>query len=176
MKRTAEKTSWLRIGVACAAAVFILGFAGCALFGGGANDSIQRVKGYRLQPPDNWQKTDSHGESDEAYRLPSGAIATATSSCGRNSRQSPEILTKQLLIGARHVQVTRRERIVVNGKNALQSSVTAKLEGVPFNLELIVVSSTPCAFDFSLVSPETIPETERTQFAEYAKSLKYGTN
>lgn len=151
-------------------------FSACALFGGGGTPDLERVKGYALTPPTTWTSVDAEGESDEAYRLSSGAIATVTSSCGRNSKHTPEVLTKQLLIGARHVRVTKREKLVVAGKSALHSTVTAKLEGVPFHLELIVVSSTPCAFDFSLVSPKEISEAERTQFVEYTKSLKYGTN
>jgi hypothetical protein len=170
MERTAIKFTQV-----CGSAFMVICLSGCAIFGGGGSD-IQRVKDYSLQTPTDWVKADAEGESDEAYRLPSGSIATVTSSCGRNSRQSPEILTKQLLIGARQIQVSKREKLFINEKGALRSLVNAKLDGVPFNLDIIVVASSPCAFDFSLVSPKPIPDVEREQFVEYAKSLKYGTN
>ena len=49
---------------------------GCALLGfGGGGDDLVHTQTYRVNAPKQWTAIE-HGESDHAYRLPSGDIAT----------------------------------------------------------------------------------------------------
>ena len=89
---------------------------------------------------------------------------------------TPEILTKQLLMGARNIQVEKRQTLLVSGKDALYSSVKATLDGVPFHLEIVVVPYQNCVFDFTLLNQKEIPEGEKRQFFSFVNSLQYGTN
>ena len=148
--------------------------AACSIFGG-ANE-LQHAKGYSVVTPTSWQPTESSGESDHSYRLPTGSLAFISSSCNRIEKSTPEILTKQLLIGTRNIRVEKRESLVVNGKESLYSSVEATLDGVLFYLEIVVVPFDSCVFDFTLLKKKNISEHERVEFFSFVKSLHYGTN
>jgi hypothetical protein len=148
---------------------------GCALFGGGS-DKLERSKEYAIVTPSEWAPSEGKGESDKAYRLKSGSVVTVTSSCDRGAGNSPVVLTKQLLIGARNVRYEKRQRILVDGKDGLHSTVKATLDGVPFHLEIVVLPTGTCVFDFSLMSPKPITDSEKSQFLEFVKSFHYGTS
>lgn len=147
----------------------------CALFGGG-NETVKRVKGYHISPPSTWTARETGNESDKAYKTSRGSVATITSSCQRNANAPLEVLTKHLLLGARKITYQERERIVVDGSEGLFSSAKATLDGVPFYLMLFVLPHHECVFDFSLVSPKSIAEAEKQEFASFIRSYKYGNN
>lgn len=148
--------------------------SGCALLGlGGGSDKLKHAEGYRINAPPDWKSIDK-GDSDHAYRLPSGDIATLTSSCNRDPNSSLELLTRHLLIGERNTIIARRERIPVDGKDGLFSDVASTLDGKSFHLNLFVLSSHGCIFDFSLVSPQAISETETHGFLNFVRSFHYG--
>ena len=125
--------------------IFLPIISACALFGGG-EESLHRAKNYRITPPKDWHSKETHSESDQAFQLPSGNVATITSSCKRRTDLPLEILTKHLLLGARNVIVEKKERYLVSGSEGLRTSVKAKLEGVPFNLELFVLPKNSFVF------------------------------
>ena len=149
--------------------------SGCALFGGGS-ESLQRAKGYQVIAPKEWVAKNTESESDQAFQTPSGNIATITSSCKRNTNVSLEVLTRHLLLGARHIVTEKKELYKTSAGEGLYSSVKATLDGVEFHLELFVLSKNSCIFDFSLVSPKKISVLEKESFVTFFKSLTYGTN
>jgi hypothetical protein len=155
--------------------VFVVSVSGCALFGGG-EEKINRAKNYRVTPPKDWKEIDSSNQSDQAYKLPSGNVVTLTSSCKPNRSQSLDVLTRHLLLGARNVSYEKQDIYLIAGHEGLYSSVKAKMEGVPFSLELFVLPSNTCVFDFSLMSPKMISETDKADFISFFKSFKNGTN
>lgn len=151
------------------------GGSGCALLGGGDNDSSPKAKGYRISIPSGWHEEDRN-ESDRAFRLPSGNVATINSSCTRNSDAPLEVLTRHLLFGSRNVEIVERERLKVDGADALLSKVKAKVDGVPFQLHLVVLPRGGCVFDFSLMSPKTISDAEGRDFLTFVQSFNHGSH
>ena len=85
-------------------------------------------------------------------------------------------MTRHLLIGDRDTNIVTREKLVVDGREGLFSTVETTLEGKPFHLNLFVLPSHGCIFDFSLVSPRKITENETHEFLSFVKSFKYGKN
>ena len=148
----------------------------CALFGlGGGGDDVKHNRNYSVSAPAAWKKIDSD-DSDQAYRLPSGNIVEMTSSCNRDTREPLEWMTRHLLIGDRGTNIVQREKLVVDGKEGMFSEVETTLEGKPFRLNLFVLPSHGCIFDFSLVSPRNISQNETHEFLSFVKSFKYGKN
>lgn len=145
--------------------------AGCAIFGG--SDKLVRAKGYFVSPPAGWRELD-RGESDRAFRLKSGALATFVGSCNRNSDASLEILTRHLLIGMRSIQYQSQTRATYGGGEALVSRLKGTEDGVRFNLEVAVVKKEGCVFDFTLVSPKEIPAAESAEFQAFLRSFRHG--
>jgi hypothetical protein len=155
---------------------FLLVISGCALMGGSGNEnrvsSLKRSKNYDVTLPTGWEKTE-RADSDSAYQLRSGAIATVTSSCERDAREPLDILMRHLLIGARKINMVRKERLQVDGVEALYSHVRAQLEGRPFDLHLVVLTRAGCVFDFSLVNPKPLSAEEIDQFLGFVKGFRY---
>lgn len=144
---------------------------GCALIGGGTE--IEHASGYSVTPPDGWSRQ-SRGDSDYAYRLPSGNVVTLVSSCNRNPDAPLDVLTRHLLMGTRDVAVKKREKMTLGSNEGLHSQVLAKLQGHPFHLEVFVLTKNRCVFDFALMSPEQITESDSAGFKEFVTSFKYG--
>jgi hypothetical protein len=162
--------TWLVGAVGTGVVLFFFGGSACSLFGGGG---IEHSGAYTVQRPKDWRALD-HGDSDEAFRLPSGNLVTLTSSCDKDTNVSLSLLTKQLLIGARHINVIKQIPMTVQQKEALYSSLRASYENVPFNIEAVVLTRDTCIFDFTLLSPKPIPEKDIEQFLVFVKSFSYG--
>jgi hypothetical protein len=145
---------------------------GCALIGG-TGDRIRHAKGYSTEPPTSWASQNPE-DADFAYRLPSGALVTLVSSCGRNTRTPLDVLARQLLFGLRDVTILEREKKVFGANEGLFTRAQGSLSGPALNLELFTSVQTSCVFDFSLISPKAIPPVEETEFFDYIKSLRYG--
>lgn len=144
---------------------------GCALFGSGPD--LQRAKGYSVKAPSSWENVEK-AESDRAFRLPSGGLATVTSSCNRNSDAPLETLTKHLMLGARHVNILEQKRENVDGVAGLKTKVKATFEGKPINLVLFVLAKEDCIFDFSMMSPKEITSGDDSDFMKLVQSFNYG--
>jgi hypothetical protein len=143
----------------------------CSLIGG---SGLKRAKNISYSVPSSWIETDSDDESDKAFKLSSGSTVTLTSSC-QNSRQATlESLTKDLLLGARKVRFIKQEKINIANAQALFSHVNATVEGKAFQLLFVVTKKNNCIFDFSLLSPKSIPQQEISEFLDFAKSFNYG--
>lgn len=145
--------------------------AGCAIFGG--SEKLVRAKGWSVAPAPGWRELD-RGESDRAFRLKSGALATFVGSCNRNSDVSLEILTRHLLMGMRSIQYQSQNRVTIGGGEGLVSRLKGVEDGVRFNLEVAVVKKDGCVFDFTLVSPKEIPAAEYAEFQTFLRSFRHG--
>jgi len=128
----------------------------CAIFGGGEG-GLKRASSYQLEAPVDWETLKSKGESDRAYRLPSGSAVSVVSSCTKNFDTSLKVLTRQLLIGMREIRIISEIPLLIQNGAGLFSSVKAKSEGRTVNLGVIVIKK----------------ETE--EFIAFAKSLQYGS-
>ncbi len=170
----ARVTQHFRKPAFCFLGALLVFAAGCALFGGGGEESLVRAKGFTASEPTDWQEVDADDESDRAFRLKSGNLVTLTSSCGRAAANSLEVLTRSLLLGTRKVRYLKKERLTIQGEEALHSSIQATLEGKPFRLEVVVLKKNGCVFDFSLMSPHEVGETDQTEFLNFVKSFQYG--
>jgi hypothetical protein len=150
------------------ACLILLG--GCALIGGSTD--IEHASAYVISAPSDWTLT-NRGESDKAYVLPSGNRVSLVSSCNRDPEAPLEILTRHLLMGTRNVGTISRQKRKIGGNDGLYSKVTARLEGKPFHLEIFVTAQNRCVFDFSLVSPGSIPEADTASFESFIRSFSF---
>lgn len=148
----------------------------CALLGGGSAPEVPRAKGYEVAVPQSWTAQSSKGESDSAYQNKKGSIITLNSTCSYDSKFSVDVLTKQLLLGARKIKYKEKKKILVDGKEGQYSNVQASLDNKPFNLLIFILPKNDCVFDFTLVSTKNIELEEQEEFNSFFKSFKYGTN
>lgn len=132
-------------------------------------------RSYSTSPGSNWQKRDS-GEGDESFLLPEGGIVSLNSSCNQNTEYSPELLTRQLLIGARKIQWLSKENFKVKNGTGLLSEVKANYQKSPVQMMIFVIGIEDCVFDLSLIHKKNFSETEKKDFLRYIESFEYGKN
>lgn len=113
---------------------------------------------------------------DYAYRTPTGNGVTVASSCERYSEAPLKVLTRQLLFGSRDIDYKKQEPMEIDGVEALYTSLSAKTEGVPIFMEIVVLSKLQCVFDISLVGKKQLNDSEMIEFLAFAKSFHYGSN
>ena len=146
--------------------------SGCALFGSG-EVSLKRAEDYRIVAPKGWRKIQKK-ESDSAFKLSSGSIATVTSSCKTSTEADLPILTRQLLIGTRNIKFESQKKVAVGNSEGLHSKVDATIGKAPFQLEVFVIRKKGCVFDFSLINPKKLSDSDRKEFQLFYSSLRYG--
>lgn len=109
---------------------------------------------YRLTEPDSarWRRFELSG-NDLAWVAPgTGQLLAVNATCRDHEDPPLEVLTNHLLLGfTERERVTQRVRSV-DGREALHSTWRANLDGVPVDLELLVLKN-GCVHDFSAVAP-----------------------
>lgn len=157
--------------------LFFMAFtlSSCAIFGGGET-GLKRASDYQLEVPEDWEKLKSKGETDRAFRLPSGNAVTVISSCKTRRGGNLKVLSRQLLIGTRNRKILQEKQFEVSEGSGLFSSVKANLDGKRVYLGLVVIKKRGCVFDFTLMSSSPLPQEELDEFLSFAKTLEYESN
>ena len=75
-------------------------------------------------------------------------------------------MTQHLLMGFTDRHLIKQEAEMLDGREALRSHYTARIDGVPVELLLVVMKKNGCIYDFTYVSPvgrfeEKLPDFER---------------
>lgn len=161
----------LRTALVCLFAIVCV--VGCALFGGGGEGNWARSEHYVVSAPASWKKREPV-DSDKAYQLPSGSIATVTSSCNRHPGATLPLLTKHLLFGTRNVDMQKQESFPVDGAEGLLSKLTATMDGAKFFMNIVVARKEECVFDFSLMSPKPLQAGDESDFLGFVRSYRSG--
>lgn len=123
--------------------------------------------GYRVPLPSPGWTIASLPEADLVLRWPDepAAMAIATA-CGAPAEGPLPSLQRHLFFGLRDRDVTARAERSVDGVPALQTTLTATLEGQPVEVSAIVVRRDGCVFDLMYVAeprafPRHLPAFER---------------
>lgn len=110
---------------------------------------------YRIgEVPPGWKLVKLSG-NDLAYQaVDSGHVMAVNSTC-RDFEDAPlPVLTRQLLMGFSDRQLIQQETHPLDdGRDALFSRYDAKLDGVPTELQLVVMKKDGCVYDFIYLSP-----------------------
>jgi hypothetical protein len=110
---------------------------------------------YRVGPPNSasWRKFSLH-DNDAAWTArDSGHVMAVNSTCADHGDPSLDILTNHLVMGFTDRALDARAELTVDGRQALRSFYRARLDGVPVELELLVLKKNGCVHDFSYISP-----------------------
>lgn len=90
-------------------------------------------------------------ESDVAWADPAGSVIQVSARCEADLDIPLEALTLHLLIGFTEREMVGQARIPLDAREALRTRVRAKLDGVPRELDLVVLKKNECVYDFALV-------------------------
>jgi hypothetical protein len=109
---------------------------------------------YRLGPiPPDWHPV-ALKDSDLAWVTdPAGYAFWVDSTCKDYDDIPLVALNRQLLIGFTDVQKQAQRTETLDGREALRSRYTVKMDGVARELELVVLKKDGCIYDFAYVAP-----------------------
>ncbi len=111
-----------------------------------------------------WTQLDVRDQNDLAFlHGPTSGVIQANASCQPGLDIPLEALRNHLLIGFTEREVVEERRIEVDGREALDMHVRAKLDGVPVEFRMTILKKNDCVFDFALVAaPDTFAGLEPT--------------
>ncbi|MGQ0507790.1 MAG: hypothetical protein ACT4TC_21010 [Myxococcaceae bacterium] len=120
---------------------------------------------YRVGPlPETWRQV-RFAENDLAFVSKDGPQSIAINSTCEDHADPPlEVLIQHLLVGFTDRQRLDQTEGMLDGRESLTSHFTAKLDGVPMELLLVVMKKDGCIYDFTYLSPPARFEDHRAVF------------
>ena len=142
----------------CRAAALAIALAGCAhrpVWHEGSKEMCRGEACYRVgELGTAWQAVHKEGESIGFYNAQVGGVIESNRTCRDDADPTPlQSLTNQMLIGYTERRKLDEKTVPLAGREALRTRVSAKLDGVPVVLDLIVLKRNGCIFDFSYAAP-----------------------
>lgn len=111
-------------------------------------------------------------ENDVAYVSKDSPHSLAVNStCQSHGDPSLEVLTDHLMMGFTDKERVHQERRMLDGRESLRSRYKARLDGVPVEMELVVLKKDSCVYDFTYLSPPGRLEEKRDSFERVLKEF-----
>ena len=131
-----------------------LGLFGCG--GGTYEQGVFREGEIRYSigtPGSGWRRVDVNSDNNLAWaNTDTGDIIQVNATCEPENDIPLQSLTMHLLIGFTERNTRAQAVVPMDGREALRTEVTAKLDGVPRELVLYVLKKDNCVYDFALVA------------------------
>lgn len=89
--------------------------------------------------------------AEVAFRKSSGGTITARAYCPSSEDVPLDVLTNHLLFGFESQVVLGRMELTLDGRQALRTQLRAALDGVPIEMDLIVLKKDGCTYDLQLL-------------------------
>ncbi|TNF59291.1 MAG: hypothetical protein EP303_08420 [Deltaproteobacteria bacterium] len=102
----------------------------------------------------DWTPVTVSGQNDLAWHnRTKGAVMHVDSDCDPALDIPLTALRSHLMIGFTEREVVEEEVVPMDGREALRTHFTAKLDGVPRDILLQILKKDDCVYDFGLITP-----------------------
>ncbi|MBL0698391.1 hypothetical protein [Comamonas sp. JC664] len=109
---------------------------------------------YRIgELPARWERVWLEDNDLAFAEAGTGRAISVNATCKGHDDPSLQVLTRHLLAGFTDRQEVSARTFPMDGREALRSRYLAKMDGVPVQLELVVLKKDTCVFDFTYVAP-----------------------
>jgi hypothetical protein len=140
-------------------------WATCAVlglvWGGCAVVAPARLQTGRASLPSAWRPVELEGEDVAMHHVDGGTLTARVSCLGSDQDASLDVLTNHLLMALDQLQEHSREPLELDGRAAMRTRASVALDGVPVELDLVVLKKDGCVVDAQLVAPpEKMPARE----------------
>jgi len=143
----------------------LVGLIACA----GAPPATLRTGVGALSPA--WTRISAGGASIALHHADGGVIA-ANVACDRSDEDAPlDVLVNHLLFQLEAPVERGRERIVLDGRAATRARISVRLDGVPVELELVVLKKDGCVVDAQLVADARRLAARQADFDRFVTGL-----
>ena len=159
----------LAIGIA---AMFI-GCAGATWDGQVYRDDSLAFRAGRIPP--GWRRLDDDNSlltfRDSAHDL----LISVNGRCGKDGDDVPlEALTQHLFVYFTERQIGDQRRITLDGREAMRTELSARLDGVARRFVVYVLKKNGCVYDFILIAPPTLDPASIAQFDQFVEGFSTG--
>ncbi len=117
--------------------------------------------------PAEWQPIRFRG-ANLAFRHRSGGTITASGYCPGGDDVPLEVLTNHLLFGIKTRSELGSTLFMLDGRQALRTHLLGELDGVPIELDLVVLKKDGCTYDLQLVGVSHQFELRQPAFEAFA--------
>jgi hypothetical protein len=130
---------------------------------------------YRFAAPgDPWRPTRDFPDVQVAWVNPDiSGVITIHAQCEEQGDSSLDQYTDHLRIDWTDWVVVSQEKLTLVKRDALRTVVNARLDGVPFTLEIVVVKRSGCLFDLIYFASPAHFEAGRADFARVVAGFEY---
>jgi len=123
-------------------------------------------------PGPDYERLDGLGPDGVAWAAPDGAALQVRARCDRSLDLPLRALLGHLVIGFTEQAVIAEQLLPMDGREALERHLRAKIDGVPRELLLRVLKKDGCVYDFALVAaPGASFEGARAGYAHMIESF-----
>lgn len=153
--RSAERAIASCLWIVLGSAVLLLG---CAPTGHFVNQVYRRgAITYRLGAlPPPWKQIGLRGP-DLVFKHPDGGTIATSAQCPCRDDVPLHVLTNHLLFGVEAQKEHARVPLTIDGRGALRTQLRGELDGVPIEMDLVVLKKDGCSYDLQLVaSPQHV--------------------
>ncbi|MFP2906416.1 hypothetical protein ACLESD_15405 [Pyxidicoccus sp. 3LFB2] len=120
---------------------------------------------YRVgELPGHWRRVWLEGNDLAFSEEGTGRALSVNATCEGHDDPPLPVLTRHLLAGFTDRQEVSQQLVPLAGREAMRSRYLAKMDGVPVQLELVVLKKDNCVFDFSYVSPPGLAQERLADF------------
>ena len=141
----------------------VLGLAGCRT--GLSNGVIDKddTRYFVGGVPAGWAPQ-RFSDNDVFFGKQDGHSIAVNATCRDYGDASLEVLTRHLVEGFTGVETLARKTAPLDGRDALFTHYRARLDGVPIEMQLVVMKKDGCVYDFTYLSPPGRFEDDRAVF------------
>jgi len=145
---------------------------GCVTVKVGEGPGVKSSNVKFSEPGQPFVKTDSE-DADVLWHNPASAVSISyLSRCNESSDPSLDGIQTQMLGGIEGTVVEKQERFTFNSREALDSLVDGKIDGVPVRLRLITFKKNKCHYTLSYVGRPKAYAKDSGEFERFVRSFE----
>ncbi|HVW26891.1 MAG TPA: hypothetical protein VHC69_16095 [Polyangiaceae bacterium] len=122
--------------------------------------------------PSGWRRIDAD-DALLAFRDDANlASVVLNGRCGKDGDDVPLVaLTHHLFLQFTDRVIESEQKISLDGREALHTELTAKLDGVPMHFVVFVLKKNGCVYDFARISPPNPARESRDRFIQFVQGF-----
>jgi len=131
------------------------------------------AKGIDFTAPKNPYAEFQLDSADRAWQNPStGNTISFMSSCDGSGDQSLESLFESSIEGIENLRISDQRKIPFNQREALESTILGKVDGIGIQVRLIIFKKNNCTFNLSYIGSLSSYMKGYSDFANFVKEFK----
>jgi hypothetical protein len=118
-----------------------------------------------------WEPVSLEGAAVALHHKDGGSVSASVRCDAADDNASLDVLTRHLVLALEDRKEHERTRTVIDGREALRTRMSARMDGVPVELDLVVLHKDGCVVDAALVSDPDQLTAREPDFDRFLRGL-----